>query len=111
MAFKAVDQGAAGVDMGRNIFQSDSPIAMIKVSQTIKPPAWQPSVNVVMVDYPLRLKGRAITSPQGFAWGAGPGCGWEEEMSGSMAALASIRALRISSRLVSADRKPAAICG
>jgi len=30
MAFRAVDQGAAGVDMGRNIFQSDAPVAMIK---------------------------------------------------------------------------------
>lgn len=30
MAFKAVDQGAAGVDMGRNIFQSDDPVAMIQ---------------------------------------------------------------------------------
>ncbi len=30
MAYKAVDQGAAGVDMGRNIFQSKSPIGMIQ---------------------------------------------------------------------------------
>ena len=30
MAFRAVDQGAAGVDMGRNIFQSDCPLAMIQ---------------------------------------------------------------------------------
>ncbi len=30
MAYKAVDQGASGVDMGRNIFQSEAPIAMIK---------------------------------------------------------------------------------
>ena len=30
MAYKAVDQGAAGVDMGRNIFQSDCPVAMIQ---------------------------------------------------------------------------------
>ena len=30
MAYKAIDQGAAGVDMGRNIFQSDCPIGMIK---------------------------------------------------------------------------------
>jgi len=30
MAFKAIDQGAAGVDMGRNIFQSEAPVAMIK---------------------------------------------------------------------------------
>ena len=30
MAYMAIDQGAAGVDMGRNIFQSDSPIGMIQ---------------------------------------------------------------------------------
>jgi len=29
MAYNALDQGASGVDMGRNIFQSASPIAMI----------------------------------------------------------------------------------
>ncbi|MBX6328434.1 MAG: 3-hydroxy-5-phosphonooxypentane-2,4-dione thiolase [Pseudolabrys sp.] len=29
MAYKAVQQGAAGVDMGRNIFQSDAPSAML----------------------------------------------------------------------------------
>ena len=30
MAWKAIDQGAAGVDMGRNIFQSEDPVAMIQ---------------------------------------------------------------------------------
>lgn len=30
MAWKALDQGAAGVDMGRNIFQRQDPMAMIK---------------------------------------------------------------------------------
>jgi putative autoinducer-2 (AI-2) aldolase len=30
MAYKAVSEGAAGVDMGRNIFQSDAPLAMIQ---------------------------------------------------------------------------------
>ena len=30
MAYEAIDQGAAGVDMGRNIFQSDDPVAMIQ---------------------------------------------------------------------------------
>ena len=30
MAYNAIQQGAAGVDMGRNIFQSDAPTAMIK---------------------------------------------------------------------------------
>ena len=29
MAYRAVSEGAAGVDMGRNIFQADAPIAMI----------------------------------------------------------------------------------
>ena len=30
MAYRAVAEGAAGVDMGRNIFQSESPSAMIQ---------------------------------------------------------------------------------
>jgi putative autoinducer-2 (AI-2) aldolase len=30
MAYKSIDQGAAGVDMGRNIFQSEDPVAMIQ---------------------------------------------------------------------------------
>ncbi len=30
MAWKAIDQGASGVDMGRNIFQADDPVAMIQ---------------------------------------------------------------------------------
>jgi putative autoinducer-2 (AI-2) aldolase len=30
MAYNAVQQGASGVDMGRNIFQSESPAAMIQ---------------------------------------------------------------------------------
>jgi putative autoinducer-2 (AI-2) aldolase len=29
MAYNAVQQGASGVDMGRNIFQSDAPKAML----------------------------------------------------------------------------------
>jgi putative autoinducer-2 (AI-2) aldolase len=42
MAYNAVQQGAAGVDMGRNIFQSDAPKAMIQavsriVHENIKP--------------------------------------------------------------------------
>ncbi len=35
MAYKAIDQGAAGVDMGRNIFQSDSPLAMIEAVRAV----------------------------------------------------------------------------
>ena len=30
MAYRAVNEGAAGVDMGRNIFQSAAPAAMIR---------------------------------------------------------------------------------
>ena len=42
MAYNAVQEGAAGVDMGRNIFQSDAPVAMIKtvhevVHRNLKP--------------------------------------------------------------------------
>ncbi|MBF0422324.1 MAG: 3-hydroxy-5-phosphonooxypentane-2,4-dione thiolase [Magnetococcales bacterium] len=35
MAFQAIDQGAAGVDMGRNIFQSEAPIAMIQAVRKV----------------------------------------------------------------------------
>ena len=46
MAYHAVQQGASGVDMGRNIFQSDAPIAMMeavnKVSMMPKPPSDYP---------------------------------------------------------------------
>lgn len=42
MAYKAVQEGAAGVDMGRNIFQSDAPKAMMEavrkvVHENVKP--------------------------------------------------------------------------
>jgi len=30
MSYNAIQEGASGVDMGRNIFQSDAPIAMIQ---------------------------------------------------------------------------------
>ena len=35
MAYNAVQKGAAGVDMGRNIFQSDNPIAMIQAVRAV----------------------------------------------------------------------------
>jgi putative autoinducer-2 (AI-2) aldolase len=42
MAYRAIENGAAGVDMGRNIFQSDTPQAMIRavgavVHESMKP--------------------------------------------------------------------------
>ncbi len=35
MARSAIDEGARGVDMGRNIFQSDSPIAMLEAVRAV----------------------------------------------------------------------------
>ncbi|MDZ4288052.1 MAG: 3-hydroxy-5-phosphonooxypentane-2,4-dione thiolase LsrF, partial [Prosthecobacter sp.] len=42
MCFNAIQQGANGVDMGRNIFQSDAPISMMRavrgvVHESLKP--------------------------------------------------------------------------
>jgi putative autoinducer-2 (AI-2) aldolase len=35
MAYEAIDQGAAGVDMGRNVFQADNPVAMIQAVRAV----------------------------------------------------------------------------
>ncbi|SVC63640.1 uncharacterized protein METZ01_LOCUS316494, partial [marine metagenome] len=35
LAHRAIQEGAAGVDMGRNIFQSDSPAAMIQAVRMV----------------------------------------------------------------------------
>ncbi|MGB9499635.1 MAG: 3-hydroxy-5-phosphonooxypentane-2,4-dione thiolase [Dissulfuribacterales bacterium] len=35
MAYNAIQQGAAGVDMGRNIFQADEPVAMIQAIRAV----------------------------------------------------------------------------
>jgi len=35
MAWNAIQQGAAGVDMGRNVFQSDAPVAMIQAINAV----------------------------------------------------------------------------
>jgi len=35
MAYKAIQGGAAGVDMGRNIFQSEAPVAMLKAVRAV----------------------------------------------------------------------------
>jgi len=43
MAYKAVSEGAAGVDMGRNIFQSDAPIAMIQAVNKVVHENMQPA--------------------------------------------------------------------
>ena len=35
LTYNAINSGSSGVDMGRNIFQSDSPIGMIKAVRSI----------------------------------------------------------------------------
>jgi 3-hydroxy-5-phosphonooxypentane-2,4-dione thiolase len=35
MAYRAVEEGAAGVDMGRNVFQCDAPMAMIQAVRAV----------------------------------------------------------------------------
>ena len=35
MAYRAIQEGAAGVDMGRNIFQSEAPVAMIQAVRKV----------------------------------------------------------------------------
>jgi len=35
MAYQAIDQGASGVDMGRNVFQADHPVAMIQAVRAV----------------------------------------------------------------------------
>ena len=35
MAYRAIDQGAAGVDMGRNVFQAEHPVAMIQAVRAV----------------------------------------------------------------------------
>ncbi len=35
MAYRAIDGGAAGVDMGRNIFQGESPVAMVQAVRKV----------------------------------------------------------------------------
>ncbi len=42
MAYRAVHEGASGVDMGRNIFQSDSPVAMIQAVRKVVHEAMKP---------------------------------------------------------------------
>jgi putative autoinducer-2 (AI-2) aldolase len=42
MAYRAVEEGAAGVDMGRNIFQSDAPVAMLQAVRKVVHERMQP---------------------------------------------------------------------
>jgi putative autoinducer-2 (AI-2) aldolase len=43
MAHRAIEGGAAGVDMGRNIFQSEAPVAMLQAVRKVVHEGYTPS--------------------------------------------------------------------
>jgi len=57
MAYKAIDQGASGVDMGRNIFQAESPVAMIQAVSAVVHKKETPAQALDMYD---TLKNEAL---------------------------------------------------
>jgi len=57
MAYNAVHQGAAGVDMGRNIFQSDAPKAMIAAVNAVVHKGAKPT-EALDVYQSIKAKGR-----------------------------------------------------
>jgi len=54
MARDAIDRGASGVDMGRNVFQSDDPVAMI---QAVRKVVHEKATAQDAYDYFRELKG------------------------------------------------------
>lgn len=60
MAYRAIQEGAAGVDMGRNIFQSDSPKAMIQAVRKVVHEGLRPEAAF---DYYLTLKNQKSDKP------------------------------------------------
>lgn len=60
MAYRAIQEGAAGVDMGRNIFQSDSPKSMIQAVRKVVHEGLRPEAAF---DYYLTLKNQKSDKP------------------------------------------------
>jgi len=57
MAYKAVQEGAAGVDMGRNIFQSDAPEAMVQAIREVVHNNMKPAAALKLYES-LKAKGK-----------------------------------------------------
>ena len=57
MAFNAISRGAAGVDMGRNIFQSENPVAMIQAVRAVVHENYSPEEAFEMFK---KLKGQKV---------------------------------------------------
>ena len=60
MAYRAIQEGAAGVDMGRNIFQSEAPAAMIRAVRKVVHDGMKPQQAL---DYYLSLKDERDAKP------------------------------------------------
>ena len=56
MAYKAIDQGACGVDMGRNIFQADAPRAMLQAVRAVVHNGMKPEAALELYE-DLKAKG------------------------------------------------------
>ncbi len=63
MAHHAVDEGAAGVDMGRNIFQSDSPVAMLQAIRKVVHEGMPPKHALELYETIKREQARAVGEP------------------------------------------------
>jgi len=57
MCYNAIQQGASGVDMGRNIFQSDAPIAMMQAVQGVVHGSLTPAQGYELYN---ELKGQGV---------------------------------------------------
>jgi putative autoinducer-2 (AI-2) aldolase len=65
MAYRAIQQGAAGVDMGRNVFQADDPIAMIKAVRGVVHDGLKPkeAYDLYLTSKPKAAKAKAKAVP------------------------------------------------
>jgi putative autoinducer-2 (AI-2) aldolase len=59
MSYNAISKGAAGVDMGRNIFQSENPVAMIQAVRAVVHDGYSPDEAFELFN---KLKGNAESS-------------------------------------------------
>ena len=50
MCYNAIDQGASGVDMGRNIFQAEDPVAMLQAVRAVVHDGEQPKQALDMYE-------------------------------------------------------------
>ncbi len=61
-AYRAVNEGAAGVDMGRNIFQSDAPVAMLQAVRKVVHELMKPERACELYQTPKHAKSGEVSS-------------------------------------------------